>query len=96
MHDGLLEGCRHGQKTGFEAYSRRYNPFFSFLLRKNGKKFREVGGRRFAELRDPSLYCLHNITVETELPVRTKLKKINRAEQWVVKTLSSKSNKHVE
>jgi hypothetical protein len=60
------------------------------------KNFRERGGRQFAELLDPSLYCVHYITVETELPVKTELKKIKRAQQLVVKTFSSTSNENEE
>jgi hypothetical protein len=60
------------------------------------KNFRGGGGRRFAELLDLSLYCVHYITVETELTVKTELKKIRRAQQLVGKTFSSTSNKNEE
>ncbi len=51
---------------------------FSFLMTKNGKKISVWVV--VAELLDPSLYCVHYITLETELPVKTELKKIKRAQ----------------
>ncbi len=90
-------GNGHGQKPVFEAYSRQCNPFvFVSNDEKWKKNFRGGGGRRFAELLDLSMYCVHYITVETELPLKTELKKMKRTQQLVVKTLSSTSNKDEE
>jgi hypothetical protein len=71
-------GDGHGQKLVFEAYSRKYNPFVFVSAEENYKKM--FVWAVVAELLDPSLYCVHYITVETELPVKTELKKIKRAQ----------------
>jgi hypothetical protein len=42
---------------------------------------------------DLCFYCVHYITVETKIPLKKKIKMINRAQRLFATTLSSTSNK---